>query len=253
MGTLLSFPVKLSHEHVKNLIVAACSCAIGSVAGIVGGIVGAIIAVAAVCALSVFFSAFAEKRKKEEPAPVEEAEVIPVVDDAPIPPDRIDPLTGLANENGLMAWFSEKAARIAMDGKGIIVLSSDLADFDQIERKYDKSIVDAVLIEVARRVATCAGDDGIAARTSGDEFAAVATVVPVKSEEVAEEQAGKLAELLQRPVELPSGVVWIGGSVGAAWGDVHDGVRVLGHAREALKKASRQGRGHYVVYNPEKN
>jgi diguanylate cyclase (GGDEF)-like protein len=233
------------------LVVAAGSCTIGSVAGIVGGGLGAIISVIAVCLLCAGFVFFTESRKKNEAAP--EAEIIPEDVTAPIPADRIDPLTGLANENGLMAWFSEKAGRIAMEGKGIIVLSSDLADFDQIEKKYDKGTVDAVLIEVARRVATCAGDDGIAARTSGDEFAAVATVVPVKSAEVAEEQAGKLAELIQRPVELPTGVIWIGGSVGAAWGEVSDGVQVLAHAREALKKATRLGRGHYVVYNPEKN
>jgi diguanylate cyclase (GGDEF)-like protein len=169
-----------------------------------------------------------------------------------IPPDRIDPLTGLANENGLMAWFSERGAKLAADGKGIVLLVADLADFDQIERARGKDIADAVLIEVSKRVATCTGDDGIASRNSGDQFAAVATVVPTNSAEVAAEQAGKLAELLQRPVELPSGVVWIGGSVGAAYGSPLEGANVLSRARKALDKAKRIGRGHYIVDNAQK-
>jgi len=165
-----------------------------------------------------------------------------------IPPDRLDPLTGLANENGLMAWLSEKGGRIAADGKGIIIVTADLEEFEKIEKVHGKEVSDAVLIEVARRVATCTGSEGIAARTNGDEFAAIATVVPENFVEYAAEQAGKLAELIQRPIELPSGVIWIGGSVGAAAGTVAEGVTVLENAREALKKAKRLGRGHYVVH-----
>ncbi len=166
-----------------------------------------------------------------------------------IPSDRIDPLTGLANENGLMAWFAEKGARFAADGKGIVILAADLADFGVVEKTYGKEVADAVLIEVAHRVATCTGTDGIAARTSGDEFAAIATVVPSRSEELAAEQAGKLAELIQRPVELKTGVVWIGGSVGAAYGSISEGKEVLAQARSALVKAKKIGRGHYVVHS----
>jgi diguanylate cyclase (GGDEF)-like protein len=183
---------------------------------------------------------------------VSQAEIPVSVEKAPrkeiIPPDRLDSLTGLANENGLMAWLSEKGARIAADGKGIVIVAADLEDFDKIEQTYGKEVSDAVLIEVARRVATCTGSDGIASRTGGDEFAAIATVVPEDFAEVAADQAGRLAELIQRPVELPSGVIWIGGSVGAAAGMVSEGHAVLANAREALKKAKRLGRGHYVVH-----
>lgn len=182
------------------------------------------------------------------PAAPEKPSVAPTSPASVISSDRIDQLTGLANENGLMAWFAEKAARLAADGKGIIVVTSDLADFDQVERTYGKAVADAVLIEVASRIATCTGAEGIAARVTGDEFAAIATVVPDSFEEFAAEQAGKLTDLIQRPVELASGVVWIGGSVGAACGAVSEGPQVLANAREALKKAQRIGRGHYVIY-----
>lgn len=231
-----------SRERITVIALSGASCAVGAIAASLGGPVAAAIAVACACAGTfAFFLAGDALRARAATA----ATGAP---SSEIPSDRIDPLTGLANENGLMAWLKEKSDRIARDGKGIIVLAADLAEFERIEKTYPPEIVDSVLKEVARRVSTCTGADGIAARTSGDEFAAIATVVPARSSEAAEEQAGKLAELIQRPVELPTGVVWIGGSVGASWGEVSDGAEILRVAREALKKASALGRGHYVVH-----
>jgi diguanylate cyclase (GGDEF)-like protein len=229
--------------------IAVVSCIAGSVAATAGGAPLALVA-AALVAVAAFacFRFIGEKTSVpiNSSAPVPSAPVV-----ADIPPDRIDPLTGLANENGLMAWFTERAERIRADGKGIIVLVADLADFDRLEQSRGKKTADAILVEVAGRVATCTGTDGIAARTGGDEFAAIATIVPDKSEEVAAEQAGKLADLIQRPVELPSGVVWIGGSVGASFGAVSDGPAILEQARKALSRAKVLGLGHYVVYRPD--
>jgi diguanylate cyclase (GGDEF)-like protein len=164
-----------------------------------------------------------------------------------IPKDRIDTLTGLANENGLMAWFSERIPRLAGDNRGIVVLSAYLEGLEVLTRTRGQDVVDKVLIEVAKRVAVFAGEEGIAARTGGGEFASVATVVPDHSVEVAAETAAKLAEMLQRPVELPEGVIWIGGAVGAAEGAAAEGEGVLKRARSALEKAKQIGRGHYVV------
>lgn len=234
---------------LKTAGLVSASCLIGVAASLSGGIFPGIVAVVFVGAIALAWPFVAHLFRKQAEPEIVPATPVPAASE--IPPDRIDTLTGLANENGLMAWFAEKGTRIAADGKGIIVLSADLAEFDQIERSRGKQIAEAVLIEVAGRVKTCTGSDGIAARTSGDEFAAIASVVPNNSAEVAEEHAGKLADLIQRPVELPSGVVWISGSVGAAFGAVSEGTAVLANAREALVKAKRLGRGHYVVHKPE--
>jgi len=229
-------------EKIVVIALSGASVAIGALAMSLGGTIASVIAVVCVCAgtIALFLASDASSARA--------GSTIIADMSIEIPSDRIDLLTGLANENGLMAWLSEKADRIEKEGKGIIVLAADLAEFERIEKSYSREIVESVLMEVARRVSTCTGSDGIAARTSGDEFAAIATVVPVRSSEAAEEQAGKLAELIQRPVELPDCVIWIGGSVGASWGGVHEGVGILRVAREALKKASALGRGHYVVH-----
>jgi diguanylate cyclase (GGDEF)-like protein len=229
--------------------IAVVSCIAGSVAAMAGGPPLALLAAALVGAAAFACFRYVGERQTEPAVSHVAAPEAPVIAD--IPPDRVDPLTGLANENGLMAWFAEKAERIRADGKGIIVLVADLADFERLEQSRGKKTADAILVEVAGRVATCTGADGIAARTGGDEFAAIASIVPEKSEEIAAEQAGKLADLIQRPVELPSGVVWIGGSVGASFGAVSDGPAVLEEARKALSRAKVLGLGHYVVYKPD--
>jgi diguanylate cyclase (GGDEF)-like protein len=236
-------------KHSMGKIVRPAAFACASLAGMASAIVGGIplaLATSAVIALVAYagpeiaarFFSRAEAASSA-PSPRANAQVL------------VDPLTGLANEAGLLAWISDNAPRVAKDGKSIVVLSSDLDGFDTLERTRGKEAADAVLIEVARRVASCTGENGIAARTGTDEFAAIATVVPWQSREIAADQAGKLAELIQRPVELATGVVWIGGFVGAAAGSPNEALAVLAHAREALKQAKIMGRGHFKVYDPD--
>ncbi len=247
MKTLINLLQASVTEKLSLVGMAAAAALVGAAGGIAAGFVGMAVSaglVGAIAATALFLiPSLGNKKQATAEAPAPE----PIA----LTGDRIDELTGLANENGMLAWFRERAKRIAEDGRGIIVLSADLADFERIEKSYGKKISDQVLVEVARRVATCSGADGIAARTGGDDFAAVATIVPQKTEEATEEAAGKLAELLQRPVELPGNVIWIGGSVGASYGEIGQANEILAEARIALKRASRLGRGHYILYKPE--
>lgn len=246
MKTLISLLQASLAEKLALVGIVSASALVGAVGGTAAGIPGSAIAVGLAAALAaVLLFLVPALKKSPEPVTVEPSEPITLTG------DRVDELTGLANETGLLAWFTERGKRIAEDGRGIIVLSADLAEFERIEKSHGKAISDQVLIEVARRVATCSGSDGVAARTGGDDFAAVATIVPQKTEEATEEAAGKLAELLQRPVELPGNVIWIGGSVGASYGEISQAKEVLEEARIALKRATRLGRGHYVLYKPD--
>jgi GGDEF domain-containing protein len=183
------------------------------------------------------------------PVPAPEASPAPPRDEPLVlSPDRVDQLTQLANQNGLMAWFSERAPRHAEDKMSLVVLSAELGDFEPLVKSRGRAVADAVLVEVAKRVAVFSGKEGVAARTDlAGEFAALATVVPNNADEIAAEYAGKLAEMIQRPVELPTGTIWINGSVGAASGPAGEGEAILARARAARGRATRMGRGHYVV------
>lgn len=237
----------------RSLILGAVlglgGAAIGAAgAGLAGlpGAVGAIVLAALVGALALRGPglAFLAGGKKQAPKPVAKAVAEKL---APIPEDRIDVLTGLANANGLAAWFVEKRGRLEEDGKGIVVLVANLDAFEEVAKLRGKQTADTILVEVAKRVAVFSGDEGIAARTAGDEFVAVAAVVPEKAAEWAEERAGKMAETIGRPVELGMTAVWIGGSVGGAVGHPSEGDGILERARNAFLKARKLGLGRYVV------
>lgn len=233
---------------LKSIGFTVAACILGSLSMRFGGFIGS--AVAAV--LVGFLCAITIRRKSKETSDIIKTPQAPISPQNSIPDDRIDILTGLANENGLMAWFLEKSEQMNLEGKAILILTADLDEFALVEKKYGKKTSDSVLIEIASRISQCTGQDGIAARTEQDGFAAIASIVPSSAKNIAEKQASKLAEMIQRPVEIPTGVVWIGGFVGAATGSVKDGSAVLQNARIALKQAKIQGRGNFKVYTKDK-
>jgi diguanylate cyclase len=213
-----------------------------AVGGAVAGALGALVFLPRVKGKGTELPAAAEV-PAAEPKP---AKPIPEVK-AEIPQDRIDQLTSIANANGLAAWFVERTRRLEEDGKRIVVLVSNLDNFDQVEKIRGKATAEAVLVEMAKRVSAFAGDDGIAARTAGDEFVAVSAISPEKAAEFAEDRAGTLAETIGRPVELPVGALWMGGSVGGAIGSPLEGEKILEKARGAFVKARRIGLGRYYI------
>ncbi|HCM26530.1 MAG TPA: hypothetical protein DIC34_08320 [Treponema sp.] len=232
-------------------VVSAIAGAASALAfGWIGGIAASIAAGVAAWVLFASRKKFPASSAPETAAPGAPA-AVPESVPTEISADRIDPLTGLANENGLAAWFAERGARLAADGKGLIVLVARLDDFDQVVARRGRTIADEVLKEVAARVAAVAGSEGIAARTGGDEFASVVAVVPARADALASERAGHLIELIGRPVEHPAGSIWLGGSVGAAYGSPLKGPETLARARTALAQAMRQGRGQFVVAKAE--
>ncbi len=241
---------------VLGALFAALSTLSGAVVAMAAGWPAALIAtVAAGLAAYILLGRLGPRKTPAGPAetigptPAASPAVAPAAPPAekPIPADRIDPLTGLPNTNGLLAWFAEKGPRLAADGKGIVVIVARLDDFQPLIAARGQGVADAVLVEVAARVTMVAGDDGIAARTDGEEFASVVAVVPDRSAAVAKERAGHLLDMIGRPVEHPTGIVWIGGSVGAAMGSPLDGEATLERARRALSQAVRLGRGQCVV------
>lgn len=82
-----------------------------------------------------------------------------------------DPLTGLANRAGLMADLDGRHAA----GESYALALVDLDRFAPVNNEYGHDVGDALLIEVADRLAgvLAGADDGLAARLGGDEFVLV--------------------------------------------------------------------------------
>ena len=242
---------------IIGALVGIVGGAIGALAAFFGGILGALggivlSGIGASLALSALGRSLSPKAPAREAAapvksePAVETKAKPEVK-VEIPLDRVDALTSLANANGLAAWFAEKQQRLEEDHKIVVVLVANLDRFEDVEKARGKAVAEAVLVEVAKRVAVFASEEGIAARVSGDEFVCVAVASAEHIEEFTENKAGKLAETIGRPVEMSFGAMWIGGSVGAAHGSPKEGDGILVRARTAFAKARRLGLGRYVV------
>ena len=106
-----------------------------------------------------------------------------------------DALTGAANRKVFdesLADFFEKAAH----GKTLAVLFMDADKFKSVNDTHGHQAGDAVLVELAKRVADAVGDDGIVCRYGGEEFAVLLPDADLRN-------ATKIAEKIRKAVESP--------------------------------------------------
>ena len=145
-----------------------------------------------------------------------------------------DPLTDLPNRRLLTESATKTLAAAEQAQSGVAVMIIDLDDFKSINDTLGHQFGDRVLQWVAPRLAQALGPRGLLARLGGDEFAAV--VEGVRDETDALRCAEQLLAALQRPCEVDSLVLDVGGSVGVACYPQHGstvGV-LLRHADVAL-------------------
>lgn len=120
-----------------------------------------------------------------------------------------DALTGLANRSGLHAAFR------AIDPEApVAVLCLDLDDFKPVNDRYGHAAGDALLTQVAERLAATVPAEATSVRMGGDEFV-VLLPGPHRPEAVAA-LAQRIDTRLREPFAIPGGTVTIGASVGHA-------------------------------------
>lgn len=152
---------------------------------------------------------------------------------------RFDGLTGVANR----ARFDEIV--LGADSAEITVLYIDLDEFKAVNDRYGHECGDRVLVEVARRIESASGPDGLVARLGGDEFALVLFGV---DRDEARLMAEHVLAVVAEPLPTGCGVDAITVSVGVAIGAEADRVRdVLAAADRALLDAKRTGRSRVTL------
>ena len=119
-----------------------------------------------------------------------------------------DHLTGLLSR----AEFTRRAEHDLAESRAGAVLLIDVDGFKQVNDTLGHSAGDAVLVEVARRIAAWAPSGSVLGRIGGDEFA---VVLPADRPGRPLDPAG-LGPLLQVPLDGPDGVWWVTASVGVA-------------------------------------
>ena len=128
-----------------------------------------------------------------------------------------DTLTGLPNRRLFLERLETAATSGPRRRRFGAVAFLDLDNFKILNDTRGHDAGDALLREIAERLARCAPDTGTVARMGGDEFVLLVEEIDA-DEDVAGERAEGLAKLvlsaIDRPVPIPGGTHHVTGSVG---------------------------------------
>ncbi len=163
-----------------------------------------------------------------------------------------DPLTGLANRLMLDMRLEHVLERARREGKMAALLMLDLDRFKDVNDSYGHAMGDALLKEVAGRLAQRVRSMDTVSRIGGDEFTIL--LEDVEQPEDAARVAEDIVISMRQPITLPNGVeVSVGTSVGIAlFPDQGDtGETLLQQADAALYQAKAEGRGRYKYFTDE--
>jgi diguanylate cyclase (GGDEF)-like protein len=126
-----------------------------------------------------------------------------------------DGLTGLPNRTQLQRWVHEVLAHPDVPAAVMIM---DLDGFKEVNDTLGHAYGDALLVDVAARLRSAVGADGMVARLGGDEFAVLLTYADAGA---ALAVAHGLLQALEHPIVLGDLPVEVGASIGISLAPLH--------------------------------
>ena len=175
----------------------------------------------------------------------------------------VDVLTGLPNRLRLAQVVQRALARSQRLEGGVALLTVDLDRFSDINETLGRAAGDAILKQLAGRLASGLRGKGdhadlrrglrMAVRVGGDEFALMLT--DTVSEEFLSGVAERLLQTVATPFRVEETDVYLTASVGVASApaDLSDPGELLQHAETAMYEAQRQGGGRFHIYSASLN
>ena len=166
---------------------------------------------------------------------------------------QCDGLTGIANRSFFRARLKDAITQAKRTDSILAVLLLDLDRFKDINDLHGHQAGDALLVEVAERLASCIRETYTVGRLGGDEFAVIAT--NLTHVDGAGILARKIIDAIAKPIDLDGQKVVTGTSVGISLFplDDDDPDKLLKNADLALYQAKDQNRGSLNFYRTEMN
>ncbi|QJR36403.1 putative bifunctional diguanylate cyclase/phosphodiesterase [Gemmatimonas groenlandica] len=161
-----------------------------------------------------------------------------------------DPLTDLANRSLFLYQVGHALARAQRQSNAVTVLFLDLDNFKTVNDSLGHAAGDRLLVEAARRLATCVRDSDLIARLGGDEFAVLVEDTASVDEVLA--IADRVGVALSKPFVLGGKEVFVNASIGiarSARGESTD--ELVRNADVAMYVAKTRGKGQHVLFEPE--
>jgi len=160
-----------------------------------------------------------------------------------------DPLTGLLNRRSL----AEMASALVEQGGAALntaLMIVDLDHFKEMNDLYGHAAGDALLRDVAAKIADCVPEAACCGRLGGDEFA-ILLLGDAAAPQQATRSAHEIVRRVSEPIEIDGALAHVGASVGIAeLGDREDGLEaLLRRADIAMYAAKRLGRNRCAWFD----
>jgi PAS domain S-box/diguanylate cyclase (GGDEF) domain len=162
-----------------------------------------------------------------------------------------DPLTKIANRVLFRDRVEHALSKRGRDNSSLAVLFLDLDNFKSVNDSIGHAAGDNLLISVAQRLQDCLRTSDTAARLGGDEFAVL--VEAVHSSQEAVMIAERVRSVFKQPFVIEGKDVFMATSIGIAQSgpEALTADDLLRNADLAMYRAKNDGKGHYVVFEPQ--
>ncbi len=153
-----------------------------------------------------------------------------------------DCLTKLPNRSLLVDRINREVKEFEREGSPFTLLFIDLDDFKDVNDTLGHSAGDQLLLEAAKRIASCVREKDTIARFGGDEFTVLLTQLgePIQIQRICDD----INNLLHKPYLINNDKIYISGSIGVTVypNDTDDIETLFKYADQAMYQAKSYGR-----------